>query len=149
MALAGIPEGMLRASGNAVADREQFAINQALLQARTELGRQLQTMVEAFMRIYDQEHGAGRDANASVNSARESIQGYVNQAVGNSRPICQNAYDQNGRFNVYVAVEMPLEQAARNIHRRLTQDQIISIDFQESQFLKDLETARKQFYEQR
>jgi len=143
------PEGMFRASGNAVADNRQFAINQARLQARAALAQQLQTEIEGLIRRFDQEHGVSRDAS-SISRASEVIQGYVNQAVQNSRPICQDVFVlDNGRFNAFVAYQMPMEQAARNAHRQLTRDQIIHVDFQEAQFMEQLEAARKQFYQNR
>ncbi|MCL2682633.1 MAG: hypothetical protein FWE63_03990 [Bacteroidales bacterium] len=137
------PAGVFRGSGNAIADREQFAVNQATMEARASLARQLEVLIEGLIQRFDQEHDAG-NASSSVGKGTGITREYVQQFVTNSRPICQNTYDKDGKFNVYVAVEMSEEQT-RNIYKKLREDQKISIDFQEHQFLKELERAKEEY----
>jgi hypothetical protein len=69
----------------------------------------------------------------------------VDKLLSNVRTICNNTYaKENGDFNVYVCVEMS-EEGITAIHKKLTEDQKLSIDFAEDQFKKDMAAAKEDF----
>ena len=138
----------LRESGNGISDSESFATNLALLDARSKLAQQVEVLVTGMIRNFNQQHKAGQES-ASVAKASQIQQGYFEQFLANTRPIRKNTYvKEDGSYNVYVCIEMDIQQQ-RAMYRNLSEDQKIAIDFEESQFLKELNQAKEEFRQQR
>jgi hypothetical protein len=134
----------LRDSGSAISDRESFASNLALLDARSKLAQQLEVLVNGLIRNFNQQHEFGQES-ASVAKASQIQQGYFEQFLSNTREICKNTYArQDGRYNVYVCVEMNPEQQSA-MYKKLSGDKMLHIDFQENQFMKELEKAKEEY----
>jgi hypothetical protein len=134
----------LRESGNGVSSKESFATNLALLDARSKLAQQLEVLVNGLIRKFNQQHDKGKN-NALVGKASEVQQGYFNQLLTNTRPICKNTYvKEDGSYNVYVCVEMN-EQQQKAMYKKLSDDEKIQIDFAEHQFLKELSAAKEEY----
>jgi hypothetical protein len=137
----------LRESGNGVSDKEAFAVNLALLDARSKLAQQLEVMVNGLIRNFNQQHEADKDF-ASIAKASQLQQGYFEQFLSNTRPICKNTYvKEDGKYNVYVCIEMN-EQMKKTMYRKLSDDKKIVIDFAEKQFLDELNKAKEDFRQQ-
>ncbi|MDR2563796.1 MAG: hypothetical protein LBC98_07620 [Prevotellaceae bacterium] len=139
----------LREAGNGISPKESLAINIALLDARAKLAQQLEVLINGMVRNFDQQHeSSASKAINQVGKASNLQQGYFEQFLTNTRPICKNTYvKDNGNYNVYVCIELG-EQQQRAIHKKLTQDEKISIDFEESQFLKELNKAKEDYRQQ-
>jgi hypothetical protein len=137
----------LRESGNGVSDKEAFAVNLALLDARSKLAQQLEVLVNGLIRNFNRQHEADKDF-ASMAKATQLQQAYFEQFLTNTRSICKNTYvKQDGKYNVYVCIEMG-EQMLRTMHRKLSDDKKIAIDFAEKQFLDELNKAKEDFRQQ-
>ncbi|MDR1122214.1 MAG: hypothetical protein LBM08_15070 [Dysgonamonadaceae bacterium] len=131
----------LRESGNGVSDKESFAVNLALLDARAKLAQQLEVLVSGLIRNFNQQHAADKDFT-SVEKASQLQQGYFEQFLTNTRPICKNTYvKEDGKYNVYVCVEMG-EQQQRAMYKKLSDDKKVSVDFAEHQFMQELGKAK-------
>jgi hypothetical protein len=142
------PTDNLRESGNGVSAKESFATNLALLDARAKLAQQLEVLVNGLIRNFDQQRSAG---NASELDSKQTglQQGYFEQFLTNTRPICKNTYvKENGDYNVYVCVEIqPKQQQA--MYKKLSEDKKIAIDFEEHQFLDELAKAKEEYRKQK
>jgi hypothetical protein len=137
----------LRETGNGVSNKESFAVNLALLDARAKLAQQLTVMVSGLIRNFNQQHEADKDF-ASVAKASQIQQGYFEQFLTNTRPICKNTYvKEDGRYNVYVCIEMGDEQV-KEIYKKLSNDKKIAVDFAEKQFLDELNKAKEDYRQQ-
>jgi hypothetical protein len=137
-----------RASGNGVSDKEAFAKSMAELNAKARLARQLEEQINSLVRAFNQQHEAG-NAAALVGKSTEIAEGYVDKLLTNVKTICSNTYvKENGDFNVYVCVEMGEENLSA-IHKKLTADQKLSIDFAEHQFKQDMEKAKAEYRDNR
>ena len=133
-----------RASGNGVSSKESFARNLAELDAKARLARQLEEQINSLIRTFNQQHEAGR-AQDLAGKATEITEGYADQLLSNVKTICSNTYaKEDGSYNVYVCVEMGDENLLR-IHKKLTDDQKLSIDFSEHRFKQDMEKAKKDY----
>lgn len=142
MALAATDK--LRAAGNAQSDSESFATNLAMLDARSNLAQQIEVLVFGMLKGFDQQHKAG-ESTSSVAKAGQLQNGYFNQFLNNTRPIGKNTYvKEDGSYNVYVCIEMSEEQQ-KAVHRKLTEDQIIGIDYQEYLFMQDMAKAKEEY----
>jgi hypothetical protein len=137
----------LREAGNGVSDKEAFAQNLALLDARSKLAQQLETMVNGMIRNFNQQYEAEKDF-ASTAKASQIQQGYFEQLLSNTRAICKNTYvKEDGKYNVYVCIEMG-DQEKRAMYRKLSDDKKIAVDFAEKQFLDELDKAKEDFRQQ-
>ena len=137
----------LREAGNGISDKEAFAVNLALLDARSKLAQQLEVLVNGLIRNFNQQYEADKDF-ASAGKAGQVQQGYFEQFLTNTRPICKNTYvKEDGKYNVYVCVEMN-EQQQKAMYKKLSNDKKIAVDFAEHQFLQDLEKAKDDYRKQ-
>jgi hypothetical protein len=133
-----------RASGNGVSAKEAFAKSIAELNAKTRLARQLEEQINAFIRATNLQHET-ETASSLVGKASEIQEGYVEKLLTNVKVICSNTYaKEDGSYNVYVCVEMG-EEGLAPIHKKLTDDQKLSIDFAEAQFKKEMEKAKEDY----
>jgi hypothetical protein len=133
-----------RASGNGVSPKESFAKNIAELNAKARLARQLEEQINSLVRAFNQQHEAGgvQDFSAKATGIDE---GYADQLLTNVKTICSNTYvKEDGSYNVYVCVEMG-EQNLSAIHKKLSADKKLSIDFAEDQFKKEMEKAKEDY----
>jgi len=142
--LAMLPGANLRDAGNGISDREAFATNLALLDARSKLAQQLEVLVNGLTRNFNQQHESGVDQLSSVAKAGQIQQGYFEQFLANTRQICKTTYLKDGKYNVYVCVEMDVNQQ-RAMYKKLTNDKMLQTDYQEYQFLKDMEKAKEEY----
>jgi Ni,Fe-hydrogenase maturation factor len=133
-----------RASGNGVSPNENFAHSIAELNAKAQLARQLEEQINSKSRVFNQQYNVDKaqdlvDKNTLVNESE------VNKLLTNVKPICSNTYvKQDGSFNVYVCVEMGEENLSR-IYKKLSDDKKLSIDFAESQFIKEMQKAKEEY----
>jgi uncharacterized protein YceK len=133
-----------RASGNGVSAKESFARNLAELDATARLARQLEEQIHSLVRAFNQQRAAA-SAQDLVGKDTGIAEGYTDQLLSNVKTICSNTYaKEDGSYNVYVCVEMGEETLSR-IHKKLTDDQKLSIDFAEHQFKQDMEKAKEDY----
>jgi hypothetical protein len=138
-----------REFGNALSENESFGVNLALLDARAKLATQLEILVNGMLRGFDQQHTSGQTGSAYIGKGTQIRQGYFEQFLTNTRPICKNTYvKEDGRYNVYVAIEMG-EPEQKAIISQLKKDDILAIDFEEHKFLGELEKAKEDYRKQK
>jgi hypothetical protein len=133
-----------RAAGNGTSAKEAFAKDIAELNAKARLARQLEEQINALIRTFNQQHAAG-NAQDLVGKDTGIAEGYADQLLSNVKVVCSNTYvKEDGSYNVYVCVEMGEETLSR-IHKKLTDDQKLSIDFAEHQFKQDMEKKKEEY----
>jgi len=143
LAMADSPN--LRDAGNGISDKESFATNLALLDARSKLAQRLEMLINGLTRKFNQQHEAGTTDLSSAAKEGQIQQGYFEQLLSNTKQICKNTYvKEDGRYNVFVCVEMDVN-AQKAMHKKLTNDKMLQIDYKEYQFLQDLEKAQKEY----
>ena len=139
----------MRESGNAISENESFGVNLALLDARAKLSQQLEGMVNGMIRSFDEQHASGQNAGSYAGKGTQVQQAYFEQFLTNTRPICKNTYvREDGRYNVYVAIEMG-EPEQKAMYNQLKKDEKMAIDFDEAQFLKELQAAKEEYRKQK
>jgi hypothetical protein len=127
-----------------VSARESFAQELAELNAKARLARQLEEQINTLIRSFNQQHAAG-NAQDLVGKDTGIAEGYADQLLRNVKVIRSNTYVKaDGTFNVYVCVEMG-EENLSHIHKKLSDDKKLSIDFGEHQFKQDMEKAKEEY----
>lgn|GEM_PF-3373155 len=139
----------LREAGNALSENESFGVNLALLDTRAKLAQQLEVMVNGMIRNFDRQHASGQTGSSYAGKGMQVQQAFFEQFLTNTRPICKNTYvKEDGRYNVYVAIEMgPPEVKA--MFNQLKKEEKMAIDFEEHQFMKELEAAKEDYRRQK
>jgi len=139
----------IRESGNAVGENESFGVNMALLDARAKLAQQLEVMVNGLIRGFDQQHASGQTGSSYVGKGTSVQTAFFEQFLINTRPICKNTYvREDGRYNIYVTIEMG-EPEQKAMFNQLKKEEKVAIDFEEQQFLKDLQAAKEDYRKQK
>lgn len=137
-----------RAAGNAVSSNEAMATNLATLDARANLAQQLEVMVNGLLSNFGEQYASGA-ADGYKGSAKQLQEGYFQNILSNTRPIKKNTYvKEDGKFNVYVCIEMNPEQNAA-VYNQLRKDEILGIDVDEATFLERMEKAREAYLRMR
>jgi len=133
-----------RASGNGTSPKEAFARSMAELNAKTRLAQQLEEEMEGLRTSFGRQHEAG-GAQELVGGLGNLETGYVSKLLTNVKTICSNTYVKpDGTYNVYVCVEMG-EEALSAIHKKLSDDQKLSIDYDEHRFKQEMVKARENY----
>jgi hypothetical protein len=131
--------------GIGTADDEAFAVNLALLDARSKLAQQLEVMVTGAIENFNQKYKGKDGATSSYNKSSQLQQGYFEQFLQNTRPICKNTYvKESGEYNVYVAIELD-DGMMSKVHEKLSSDGELDIDFKEHQFKEEMKDMRERF----
>jgi len=169
-----------RASGSGVSSSEAVALNLAKLQARNELAAQATVEITGVLQHRVEQYVMTAGAGTNFSAKRDDFQSRVDnngnmprsisgvlqkdsmvivqrvqQILTNTRPICQNAYDQpDGTVLVYVCIEMDL-QAQRKAYSELKEEGVLEvdvdgdgkndIDLSEREFLIELAKAREEY----
>jgi hypothetical protein len=138
----------IRASGNFISDDESLGANLALLDARQKLAQSIEVMVNGLNRRFDQQHRSGQTLG-SVGKGSQIQQGYFEQFLTNTREICRNVYvREDGNYHIYVAVEMG-EPTQKAMFQQLKKEEKVAIDFEEHQFMKELQVSKEDFRKQK
>jgi hypothetical protein len=131
----------LRASGQGISQKESFAKNLAANNARNELARMLEVLITGAIRAFDEQNGL---TPVDTGDKQEEAT-YYKQFLANTKIICNNTYVKDGSYNVYVCVEMSTDQTSA-IHKRLSADKKIQIDFDEQKFRQEYEKELEKAY---
>ena len=126
---------LIRANGIGRSMDQQMANRQARSAALEDLGTKIRVSVNTL--IHDYYRGA------SQNLTEDLIQRFeggtdlvVREQISGYRVICQRMTRdlQTNNFMSYMAIEIGVDEITKAIHNRLTQDQILRIDYNFEQF---------------
>ncbi|MCH5328999.1 MAG: hypothetical protein J1E02_08250, partial [Coprobacter sp.] len=140
------------AVGTATSFNEKVARNEAIRDARYELGRMMQVAVEGAARDYL------RNVTKNKKSTSESISEEINsqffsECVKNSKVIKTTVYDlSDGQIQVYACVEVVagfdvLEKAAEIAKNVLDKDEELEVEFNKNKFKEEMKEGLKEYKE--
>lgn len=140
------------AAGTATSYNERVARNEAIRNARYELGHMMQVSVEGVAEDYL------RNVTKNKNSISETISEEINrqffdECVKNSKVIKTSKYDlSDGQIQVYACVEVVagfdvLEKAAEVTENVLTTYEVLEVEFDKTQFKENIKDAFKEYKE--
>jgi hypothetical protein len=133
-----------RASGIGKSRDKAFAESSAQITAKANLARRMEehtvaaiTVFRGQYRVDDYQGVDGKDI--------ERISGYADQLVRGAKPICTNSYaKEDGSYQYFVCMEMG-EEILSHLYKKLTDDQKLSIDFEEHQFKQEMEKMKEDY----
>lgn len=98
---------------SAVSRDMQLALEKAIMDARAEIGRQVESNIKEIQKRFIQETGSGID-NELAQQFAIATKSVVNVTLNGSR-VKEQSYEQDGKFwRAYVLMEYPLGEARRN-----------------------------------
>ena len=140
------------AAGTATSYSEKVARNEAIRDARYELGRMMQVAVEGAAEDYL------RNVTKNKKSTAETISEEINrqffaECVKNSKVIKTTVYDlSDGQIQVYACVEVVagfdvLEKAAEVAENVLTKDEELGVEFDKNNFKESMKDGLQEYKE--
>lgn len=142
------------AAGTAISYNEKAATNEAIRDARYELGRMMQVAVEGAAEDYTKNVSVNKKSMAETISEEVNNQ-FFSECVKNSKVIKTTVYDlSDGTIQVYACVEVKagfdvLDKAAEVAENILTRDQALEVEFDKEQFKGKVKDGLQQYKESR
>jgi hypothetical protein len=126
--------------GVGVADDESFALNLALLDARSKLAQQMQTLSNGVITKFNEKY-KNKDGSSSTGREKMLQQNFFEELLAGTRPVCKNSYvKENGDYNVYVAIELD-EKMMSKIKEAISKEAELEIKEHEEETRAELETG--------
>ncbi|MBC8184540.1 LPP20 family lipoprotein [candidate division KSB1 bacterium] len=127
----------LFATGNGESKQLQLAIDKAALNARTEIGRQMELKLNSLQKSFAEEVGnEDPELNQLYSAATKAV--VSTQLMGSK--IKEKKYrERNGKYEAVVMVEYPLQEANKALVNQIKKEKNLYTRFRASQGFKELE----------
>lgn len=142
------------AAGTATSYNEKVARNEAIRDARYELGRMMQVAVEGAAEDYLKNVSKNKKSTAESISEEINNQFYA-ECVKNSKVVKTTCYDlSDGTIQFYACVEVVagfdvLEKTAEVAENVLSRDEALEVEFDKEQFKNKVKDGLQQYKENR
>lgn len=124
----------------------QFAIDKAATDGRAEIGRQVETKVQALQKKFDEETGMGKDAQLlqMFTSASKTV---VSTSLSGSRIAKQKIAKESGVFRAYVLIEYPVGATNAALVDQIKKNEQMYTRFRASQTFDELQKEADKYDE--
>ena len=114
--------------------------------ARTEIGRQIETRVTGMMKSFQEQVGIGEEAEflSQMTDVSKSV---VAESVQGSKAIKQKTYREPAEYRSYVLVELPIGAANAALVEKIKNNQNMYTRFRASQAFQELEEEVEKYEE--
>ncbi|HWP83064.1 MAG TPA: LPP20 family lipoprotein [Bacteroidota bacterium] len=124
----------------------QLAFDKAITAARAEIGRQVEVKINALQKRFEEETGAGADAQI-LSSFTQATKTVVSTSLSGSRVSKQKQLRDGNMWRAYVLVEYPVGAANEALMQQIKQNERMYTKFRESQVFKELDEETKKYDE--
>lgn len=123
-----------RGTGTGVSQDQSIAKSKARLDANTNLARSINTTIKAVVDRYVNERQIG-EASEFEQKFEQLTREIVKQELNNVEVPCSKTYIlDDGRTQVYMALQVPKDQVLNNIKNRISKDQKLQLDYDKMKF---------------
>ena len=124
----------------------QLAIDKAATDGRAEIGRQVETKVQALQKKFDEETGMGKDAQLlqMFTSASKTV---VSTSLSGSRIAKQKIAKESGVFRAYVLIEYPVGATNAALVDQIKKNEQMYTRFRASQTFDELQKEADKYDE--
>lgn len=105
----------------------------ANLDANAALAASVNRTIKSVTDRYTQDITVG-DANEFAEKFEDLTRSVVNQTLNNVATVCSKVFERDGRYNVYVAVEVDKDEMMNNISSRISRDDRLRLDYDKMKF---------------
>ena len=122
-----------RATGNGISQDLRTAEDKALLTARQRLSTSINTTIKSVTDRYTNER-TFNDAAEFEEKFENLTREVTNQELNNVATICNKKYQKDGKYHVYVAIEVKKDELLQKIEKQISSDQKLQIDYDKMKF---------------
>ena len=126
----------------------QLAYDKATTGARAELGRQVGLKVSGLQKRFEEETGAGQDAQL-MQQFTQATKTVVSTTMSGSRVKEKSHLKDGNIYRAYVLAEYPLGAANAALLQAIKQNELMYTRFRASQAYKDLDQEAKKYEDQK
>ncbi|MEY3702091.1 MAG: hypothetical protein RI891_1383 [Gemmatimonadota bacterium] len=141
-----VDSNILYAPVSAVSRDMQLAIDKAQSNGRFALAQQLETRFEGMSKRFQEETGAGADAQI-LEQFSVAYKGIVMQTVNGSRMTKQEIRNEGTQFRVYALMELPSGPAAVALQQRIRSNEQLLTRMRATQAYAELDAQVKRYQE--
>lgn len=105
----------------------------ANLDANAALAASVNRTIKSVTDRYTQDITAG-DANEFAEKFEDMTRSVVNQSLNNVSTVCSKVFEKDGKYSVYVAVEVGKDEMLNNISSRISSDARLRLDYDKMKF---------------
>jgi len=135
-----------RSANTAVSQDLQIAIDKATTGARAELGRIVETKVNALQKRFEEETGAGQEATL-LQQFTQATKLVVSTTMNGSRMKDQRTVRDGTMWRAYVLMELPLGVANATLLDEIKKNKELYTKFRASEAYKDLDSEVQKYEE--
>jgi hypothetical protein len=122
-----------RGTGMAEGTNMASVRRRANLDANAALAASVNRTIKSVSDRYTQDITVG-DANEYAEKFEDMTRSVVNQSLNNVSTVCSKVFEKDGKFSVYVAVEVGKDDLLNNISSRISSDQRLRLDYDKMKF---------------
>lgn len=116
----------------------QLAVDKAGADGRAEIGRQVQTRIEALQKKFDEEVGVGKDSQL-LQQFTQATKTVVATSLSGTKIIKKEVIREGDNFRAYVMVHYPLFEANQNLVNQIKKNEQMYTRLRSSQTFEELE----------
>ena len=109
------------------------ARRQANVDANAALAAGVNRTIKSVSDRYTQDITVG-DASEFMEKFEDMTRSVVNQTLNNVSTVCSETFQQDGRYQVFVAVEVAKDEMLNNISDRISRDDRLRLDYDKMKF---------------
>jgi len=136
----------LRSANSQASQDLQIAIDKAGAGARTELGRMLETKVNALQKKFEEETGTGQDATL-LQQFTQASKIVVSTTMNGSRMKDQKTVKDGNMWRAYVMYELPIGAANESLMAEIKKNKDLYTRFRASEAFKELDSEVQKYEE--
>jgi hypothetical protein len=122
-----------RGTGMAEGTNMASVRRRANLDANAALAASVNRTIKSVSDRYTQDITVG-DANEFAEKFEDMTRSVVNQSLNNVSTVCSKVFEKDGKYSVYVAVEVGKDEMLNNISSRISSDQRLRLDYDKMKF---------------
>lgn len=122
-----------RGTGMGTSQDLSTAKRKASLDANTNLAASINRTLKSVTDRYTNER-TFNDASEFEEKFEQLTRDVVNQELNNVSTVCSKTFNKDGKYNVYVAVEVAKDELLNNIKDRISKDQKLQLDYDKMKF---------------
>ncbi len=137
-----------RATASATSPNHQFAKEKATTLARSALAQKIETSVETMIDNYANQYDVDNEQEFKEITKAITRQ-VVDQKLTGLNKTCEQSFTlSSGKYEVWVGIEMPMDNVGKSIYDSISQEKKIRLDYDYEKFKEELQKELEKRREQ-
>ena len=128
-----------RATASATSPNNQFAKEKAMVLARNALAQKIETSINSLFDNYAYQYDVGNEQEFKEITKAITRQ-VTDQTLSGLNVKCQKDFTlSTGKYEVWIAIEMPIDNIGKSVYDKVSEDEKIRIDYDYEKFKEELQ----------